>query len=179
LLFSSLLKIVVSPLKKAVISLKKKNSLSGRGLEAPGQKGLGARVEVEQGEGGDANEVLLEERAARGVEAWILGGVANHVEEKGGGGGGGARKEEARVAVERAEDDGLDRAGGVAVEEAQRDVVGVVDRRCTGRGREEDVVGGRGVGVGGVGVGHNGDDEERVRGAFLVWWFFYLFYYYY
>ncbi len=45
---------------------------------------LGARVEVEQGEGGYADEVLLEERAAGGVEAWILGGVATHVKERSG-----------------------------------------------------------------------------------------------
>ncbi len=64
----------------------------------------------------------------------------------------GARKEEARIAMERAEDDGLDRAAGVAVEEAQHDVVGVVHRRCAGGGREEDLVGGGGLG--GVSVCH-------------------------
>ncbi len=40
--------------------------VAGRGLDARGQKGLGARVEVEhwQGKGGDTDEVLLEKRAA-------------------------------------------------------------------------------------------------------------------
>jgi hypothetical protein len=46
--------------------------------------------------------VLLEQRAAGRVEAWILGDVAAHVKPIV---WVGARKEEARVAVERAEND--------------------------------------------------------------------------